>query len=354
MGKLSTLLSNPQKPDYYLIGETAYHHTGDYTFMKKMVDDLCGLGVDAIKFHIMLAPDEFMTPAQVEYEEIKSWLFPVSKWDELLEYTRGKGVEIIVLADEAEAMRYVNDNCDRLGIEGLEIHAASLNDRFMLEEINRFLGVRILGIGGSPLDDISYAIQKIEDRRRDNLLLMHGIQTYPTDYRKIKLGNIAKLKDLFGCEVGYADHTSFDSPHNAFVTAAGFVAGARVIEKHYSFQPGVDRNDFEAAAGAETFKDIIAKLKLCKEIMGDGALSLNDAEAQYGKIGIGKKGLVARDAIRKGVRLSPEMVAYKLTNESSFMSQSYMEFISDFVVVSDMAKDEIIDFNKVRREPQPK
>ncbi len=354
MGKLKEILSNPFSNDYYLIGETAYHHAGDYDFLKKMVDDLLEIGVDAIKFHIMLNRDNFATPYQIEYEDIKTWLFSKEKWEETLRYVSGKGVDIIVLPDEIEAMNFAIKNAQKFNIEGIEIHAASLNEYFMLEKLNEYDAVRILGIGGSNLEDINYALGKIKNKKYDNMLLMYGIQNYPTDHTRIKLKNLQKLKQLYNLEVGYADHTSYEDKLNVFITIVGYLMGGRIIEKHYSRTPGVRRNDFESAVSKEQLEELKELLSISKQILGEGDFSLNKEELAYGKIGIGKKALVAKNFIKKNTALDKSMVLYKLTNVSSFLKQNFIEIIEDFVATKDIEKEDIIDFSKLEYKGRKK
>ena len=44
-----------------IIAETAWHHEGDFTFMKNLVTKICKESdVDIVKFHITLDLDEYM------------------------------------------------------------------------------------------------------------------------------------------------------------------------------------------------------------------------------------------------------------------------------------------------------
>ena len=210
MSKLNDILGNPLSNDYYIIGETAYHHEADFEFMMQIIDDLIDIGVDAIKFHIMINVDNFATSDQFEYEDIKAWLFSESQWEEILDYVTEKEVDIVILPDEIEAMDFIINRHTKYSVSAMELHAASLNEYFMLNKLNEFEGVKMLGIGGSTFEEINYALGKIEEKRFDNLVLMYGIQNFPTDYTKIKLLNLKKLKGLYNFEIGYADHTRDD------------------------------------------------------------------------------------------------------------------------------------------------
>jgi len=157
------------------------------------------------------------------------------------------------------------------------------------------------------------------------------------------------LKELYGFEVGYADHTSWDNKFNSFITAIGYQLGAKIIEKHYSPTAGVKRNDFESSVSIEQLKELKELLDVSKKVLGDGDFSLNRAELEYGKIGIGKKAMVVKHFIKKGTKLNKNMISYKLTNVSTPMKQNFIEIIDNFETVKDIEKDEILDFNKIER-----
>ena len=59
-----------------LIAETAWHHEGDYGFMKNLVTSICELSkADIVKLHITLDLDEYMNKDHAAYETLKSWVF---------------------------------------------------------------------------------------------------------------------------------------------------------------------------------------------------------------------------------------------------------------------------------------
>ncbi len=44
----------------YIIGETAYNHEGDFDYLVKMIDDIADIGLNAVKFHLLLNVDSYM------------------------------------------------------------------------------------------------------------------------------------------------------------------------------------------------------------------------------------------------------------------------------------------------------
>jgi len=59
--------------DIYIIGETACHHEGDIDYLYKMVDDIAEIGLNAVKFHLLLNPDSYMQRNHPLIQKIKEW-----------------------------------------------------------------------------------------------------------------------------------------------------------------------------------------------------------------------------------------------------------------------------------------
>ena len=43
----------------YIIGETAYIHEGDIGYLLRMVQELAQIGLEAVKFHVLLNPESY-------------------------------------------------------------------------------------------------------------------------------------------------------------------------------------------------------------------------------------------------------------------------------------------------------
>ena len=81
-----------------LIAETAWHHEGDFEFMKNLVSEIATkTEADIIKMHITLNFDEYMDPSHEDYTLLKPWLFSKDQWKELVNLVRDNGKEIMLL-----------------------------------------------------------------------------------------------------------------------------------------------------------------------------------------------------------------------------------------------------------------
>ncbi len=302
-----------------LIAETAWHHQGDYGFMKNLVSEIATkTEANIIKMHITLDFDEYMDSSHDAYALLKPWIFNKKQWTELIEIVRSKGKQLMLLLNDIEAIKFGLS----FSPEYVEIHSVCLNDVFMLDELKKGLSQStkvVLGVGGTSIDEIDHAIHYL---KHSNMLLMFGFQNYPTVYKDVNLNKIRKIMKLFdNFEYGYADHTSWDSVHNELVTLLGAASGMTYIEKHVTTHYGENRVDWPAAISIDMFNNLYKKAKVLDGLNGNGALSMNEGELNYSIFGPMKKAAVLKTDISKGDILTLEMIKFLRTKEISDMSQ---------------------------------
>ena len=328
----------------YIIGETAYNHEGDRQYLLKMIDDISDLGLNAIKFHLLSNIDSYLQNDHPLKSRLQSWLFSESEWDDILKYSHKKGLDIIALCDDVESIHYLKSkNC----ISAIEIHASGLNDWFLLTEAAHFNHTIILGIGGSTIDEIRYAIDLLRQKKKSNIVLMYGFQNYPTSYAEINLSRMKKIHDLFNLPVGYADQTAYNDPHNEIISIAGAMMGFCILEKHYTPDFGKERIDYHAAVGKDQMLRIKELMKLALIVYGNNTLHMSPSELDYGNTGPMKKAIVAKRDIKKGEQLSVDTLWFKRTGQESYIPQNRFLDLIGLKTTRDIKKDEIITFENV-------
>jgi sialic acid synthase SpsE len=330
----------------YIIGETAYNHEGDFDYLFKMIDELAEISINAVKYHLLLKPESYMQKHHPLNEKLINWIFSENQWDQIIDHSISKKLDIIALCDDVESINYLI-SCDR-PINSIELHAVSLNDHFLLEAASKFDGRIILGVGGSTLDEIDYAIQFLKNRGKKNILLMYGFQSYPTNYEEINLSKMIKFKELFNLPVGYADHTAFDDPKNELISIMAATMGFNILEKHFTVDFGKERIDYHAAIGKEQLRNLKKMMQLALDVYGNESLEMSIAEKNYGNLGPMKKAIVAKHDIKKGETLSLDNLWFKRTQEEGYIKQNHFLRLIGLEVNSDIAEDEIIDYSKIK------
>ena len=336
-------IANSNHP--YIIGETAYNHEGDVNYLYKMMDDIADLKLNAIKFHLLLDPASYMQKDHPLINDIKKWIFSEKQWDDIFDYSNEKNLDIIALCDDVESLEYVNKN--KKHVAAIELHASGLNDWFLLNEASKFNGTIILGIGGSIIDEIEYAINILKNAGKDEIILMYGFQSYPTNYADINLSKMLKIRDIFDLPVGYADHTAFDDVNNEIISIMAATMGFNILEKHYTPDYGKERIDFHAAVGKEQMLKIKELMKIALMTYGNNTLKMSGPELEYGNTGPMKKAIVAKSDIKEGEILTVENLWFKRTVEESPIKQNQFLQLPGLEAAKDINEDEVIDFSKI-------
>lgn len=331
----------------YLIADCAYSHEGDLDYLRKSIKKIAETKcVDAVKFHVLFDIQTYISPSHDLYEKYQDWLFDENEWRSMIDYARNLNLDVIVLADDMGCLNFLESIQDKLS--AIEIHACSLNDIIMLDRITNFNIPVILGVGGSTIDEISFAIDRLGKISKSNIILMYGFQSYPTRYIDINLSKILKIKKLFDLPVGYADHTAFDDPNNEIISVMAAMMGINILEKHFTPDYGKKRIDYHAAIGKEQMLRINKLMKLILTIYGTGELKMSKAELEYGSIGPIKKAIVAKKFIEKDEKLSLDNICFKRTGEISSIKQNQILELIGLETIQSIRKDEVIDFTKVK------
>lgn len=332
----------------YIIGETAYNHEGDITYLYRMIDEVAEVKLNAVKFHMLLNPESYMQKKHSLIEETKKWIFNERQWDNIIDYSNKKNLDVIVLCDDVESLEYINKN--NKDISAVELHATGLNDWFLLEGFAKFKGAVILGIGGSTIDEIAYAVDFLKGKGKNEIILMYGFQGYPSKYTDINLSKMLKIRNLFNLPVGYADHTAFDDPNNEIISVMAAMMGFNILEKHYTPDYGKERIDYHSAVGKRQMLRIKELMKLALMVYGDDELKMSKAELEYGNVGPMKKAIVAKKFIKKGEKLSFDNLWFKRTEEGSPVKQYQFLQLIGLETTQDIEEDEIMEFSKVKYE----
>lgn len=302
-----------------LIGETAWHHQGDFEFMKQLVSEIeQHTRADIIKLHVTLDLEEYMAEDHPLFNDARKWMFDAMQWREIVGLILSGNKELMLLFNDTQAVEFGM----AYNPSYVEIHSACLNDINLLAALKQHLERKtkvVLGVGGSSLYEIENAINILQ---HPNIVLMFGFQNYPTRYEDInfaKMGRIIKLFPEF--EFGYADHTAWDEPNNVLITLLGAALGMAYVEKHVTIAYGEERIDWSAAVSIDMFNEIKEKMDLIEACNGDGLLRLNKGEKEYSIFGPMKKAAILTKDLKVGQKLERDTLAFKRTGQISDMSQ---------------------------------
>ena len=295
---------------YFLYAETAFHHEGDYEYLKSLVDIAANAGCQGVKFQVLVNLDDFMSSRHPNYKKAKKWLLSEKEWKEIVKYAYSKQLKIVAMPCDVAAVNVLESL--PFPIDFYDIHSVSFYDSELLEAVKSTDKPVILGVGGRTLEEIISAKEYFKEQLA---VLMVGFQAFPSDLKDVKLQKIALLKQLFpDCLIGYADHTTYDSEYAIKSLEYAYILGARVFEKHITSAEGETRIDYEAAVGIKKMQSIQKNLKYLDELF-EGApheqMSLSDKELLYRNR---QKVLVASEPIKAGEKFTVNNISLKMAD----------------------------------------
>jgi len=305
-----------------VIAETAWHHEGDFTFMKSLVKRICASSADIVKLHITLDLDEYMSKDHENYAMQKPWLLNEIQWDELIKIIRKSKKELLLLLNDTKAIKFAS----KYDPEYVELHSVCLNVPRLNDAILKYTSnsTIVIGVGGSTIDEINEALKTFSLRK---IILMFGFQNYPTKLENINLHKVRKIQRLFPhCEFGYADHTAWNHPDNQLISLLGAANGMSYIEKHVTNNYGEERCDFSAAISFDMFENICKKINILNLILGDGDLALNEGELNYSSNGPMKLAPCATKNIDIGSNLKESDFDFIRTSQVGNITQIQSKF----------------------------
>src|SRR5688572_10598552 len=120
-----------------IIGETAFHHEGDKSFLLKLIDAAENEELDIIKFHLLFDIDDYMIKDHQARETLLKITLPELEWIDILRTVQNKDLKVVFLCNDIRSLEWVkNSKCEN--IVGIEIHATGINDIFLLEKASTF------------------------------------------------------------------------------------------------------------------------------------------------------------------------------------------------------------------------
>jgi sialic acid synthase SpsE len=305
-----------QGKNFYIYAETAFIHHGKKRHLMRLVDAAVKGRCDGIKFQLLLDMDNAYCKDTGAYKKIGNFRLSGDSWLEVMGYAKKQGLEVIVLPIDLKAAGFCTENAGC--VDSIEIHSICFNDFFLLKELSKLADMPlILGTGGRSLKEIDYALKCL--RPADKVILMHGIQSFPTKAEDANLSKIKRLKELYKLPAGYADHTKFNDSTGDRLTEYSYLLGARIFEKHITLKKGEKRTDYESAVSYRDILKLRENLGRLVTVINEGTgFSLNKAEIEYRNR---KKELVYAKDIKAGERIDYDSLGFKVCSKKSDFEQ---------------------------------
>jgi N-acetylneuraminate synthase/N,N'-diacetyllegionaminate synthase len=162
----------------------------------------------------------------------------------------------------------------------------------------------VISTGMATLAEIDEAVRAFRATGNPNLMLLHCVSCYPTPAKETNLARIRSLARVFGCPVGFSDHTQ--GPLAAVLSVA---FGACLIEKHFTLQHDLPGPDHWFSVTPAELADLVKTVRDAESMIGTGTLAPIESEKQ-GRQDY-RLSCVAASNLPQGHRLGAQDIVYR-------------------------------------------
>ncbi len=328
-----------------VIAEAGVNHNGSLELAKELIDIAVVAGADYVKFQSfnadsLVVPGASKAPYQLvsglEEESQRDMLkrLELNETDHkvLIEHCKQVGIEFMSTGFDSSSISMLWD----LGQRIFKIPSGEITNRPLIEQIASFNCPIILSTGMSTLDEVSSALDVIEQQGTDRsqVTVLHCTSSYPAAPDSINLRAMETMRRELGVSVGYSDHSL-----GIEIGIAAVAMGATIIEKHFTSDKNLPGPDHKASLDPTELKEMISKIREMEVVLGDGVKAPSASE--FENIKAIRKSLVARKTIFRGDLFTSE----NLTTKRPGIGISPMEIskVLGKAATRDYAIDEIID-----------
>lgn len=315
---------------------------------KLMIKEAANAGADAIKFQTYKA-DKLAVRNSAAYwdtdkEASKSQYELFAKYDnfgereyaELASYAEEKNIIFMSTPFDDEAVEFL----DKL-VPAFKIASADITDIPLIEHIASKKKPVFLSTGAATFEEIKEAVSAIEGEGNSQIVIMHCVLNYPTQYQHANLLAIQHLRSMFHeYIIGYSDHTLPDA--QMLVLVAAYLLGARVIEKHFTLDKSLPGNDHYHAMDTEDLRMVVNTLRFVEGILGNGE---KDIQNELAARTYARRSIVARVDIAKGTRMTEDLVTFK--RPGTGISPRFLSSVIGRTTKSEIKADEILSWEQL-------
>lgn len=322
----------------YIIAEIGGNFT-TFAQAKKLIDSAASSGVDAVKMQTYRADtvsskkamfDMENTGVVSQYELFKKYEIGKDLHSEVFQYAESKGLDwFSTPAHESDV-----DMLEKLGVGAHKIGSDDAVNFPFLRYVARTGKPILLSTGMCTMEEVRESVSTILEEGNDNVILLHAITSYPTHSENVNLRAMQSLmKEFPGLDVGYSDHTLGTT---ACICAVAM--GARVIEKHFTYNKHENGPDHMLSAEPEEMRVIVEAVREFEIMRGNGIKRPANSEKITRRNN--RKSVVLVQAISAGESLTFAHLAIKRPGYG--ISPRYFEQMVGRIVRKSMKADDIL------------
>ena len=331
------------KVGVYIIAEAGVNHNGNKELALRMIDEAKKAGADCIKFQTFISKNLVSHHAKkAEYQKqntgnddtqlemLQKLELSFDDFAELKVHCEKKGIDFLSTPFDFESLEFL----DKLEVPFWKIPSGEVTNYPYLVKIAQTKRPVVMSTGMCELSDIEDAIKVLKSNGAKEVKLLHCNTEYPTPFEDVNLLAMQKLREHFGYETGYSDHTK-----GIEVPIAAVALGADIIEKHFTLDKTMDGPDHVASLDPTELTEMIQSIRNIEKAIGRKEKFITASEEKNREIA--RKSIVAKRLVRKGELFSEDNITVKRPGNG--VSPMRWNEVIGSLAIRDFAEDELIE-----------
>lgn len=328
-----------------IIAEAGVNHNGSLEMAKRLVEEAAKAGADYIKFQTFKSEGIVTkTAEQASYQKkntgveesqlamLKKLELPFDDFKYLYNYCMECGIKFLSTSTDTGGINFLRT----LDMDAWKIPSGEVTDYLYLRKVASYNMETFFSTGMSDLQEVKNAVDVLMSNGLDKskITLLHCTTQYPTPYEDVNLRAMLTLKEEFGTNVGYSDHTM-----GIEVPIAAVAMGAKVIEKHFTLDRTLPGPDHKASLEPQELKALVSAIRHIEAAMGNGEKVAANSERE--NISVARRSIVAKCDINAGEIFTEENITTKRPGNG--ISPMRWNDVIGTRAIRDFKEDELIE-----------
>ena len=326
----------------YIIAEAGVNHNGSYDLACKLVDAAKAAGVDCIKFQTFKSENLVSHSAKkADYQKtttgdgsqvdmLRKLELSFDEFLKLKAYCDEKDICFLSTPFDFESIDFLN----AIDMTFWKIPSGEITNYPYLVALAKTGKPVVMSTGMCDIREIGEAIKVLKDYGTTEIKLLHCNTEYPTPFEDVNLKAIKTIKDAFGLEVGYSDHTK-----GIEVPVAAVALGATIIEKHFTLDKNMEGPDHKASLEPDELAKMVESIRNIEKAIGTGDKTPSPSEKK--NIAVARKSIVAKKSIKCGELLTEDNLTVKRPGNG--INPMRWNEVLGTVAIRDFDEDELIE-----------
>ena len=326
----------------YIIAEAGVNHNGSFKLACQLVDAAQAAGADCIKFQTFKTKNLVSNTAQkAEYQRattgdssqmdmLKKLELSYEEFIALKEYCDKVGITFLSTPFDFDSIDFLNS----LDMPFWKIPSGEVTNLPYLIALAKTGKPVVMSTGMCEMCEIEEAIRALRQYGTKVIKLLHCNTEYPTPFEDVNLKAMQTMRDAFGLEVGYSDHTK-----GIEIPVAAVALGATIVEKHFTLDRSMDGPDHKASLEPDELGNMVSSIRHIEIAMGNGDKTPSLSEKK--NISVARKSVVAKKCISKGEVLTEDNITVKRPG-TGICPMKWFDVLGT-EAIRDFAEDELIE-----------